>query len=143
MFQRTSLERGESPKGIIASPFLIKSVSCFRSKCQSNNKQQTKKQKNNNKYSQAYNTLSSLPPVFLLHQVGDDEESCPIVAMGTVNTCSTHRYAYIDRILPKYNIRWDGGRACGVMVYTIRTCEIVTISAEDTDEKPYIWHCIK
>ena len=53
--------------------------------------------------------------------------------MGTVNTCSTHRYAYIDRIL--YSIR--RGRACEVMLFiAIRTSELATISAEaeDTDE---------
>ena len=103
---------------------------------QANARVTTNKQRNKQKFldkTQTYNTLSSLPPVFLLHQVGDDEESCPVVAMGTVNTCSTHRYAYIDRIL--YSIR--RGRACGVMLFiAIRTSELATISAEaeDTDE---------
>ena len=47
-----------------------------------------------------------------------------------MNTCSTHRYAYIDRIL--YSIR--RGRACGVMLFiAIRTSELATISAEAED----------
>ena len=107
------------------------------SKQMPSNKKQTNKQKFLDK-TQTYNNLSSLPPVVFLHQVGDDEESCPVVAMGTVNTCSTHRYAYIDRILYR-NIIFAvmRGRACGVMLFiAIRTSELATISAEaeDTDE---------